>query len=210
MPDACVIHSAEPASYLNGALPLSVCMQDYIAKSGVARGKVVLDIGSGEGALLMRCLEMGASLALGVDHSPNANRQAELACAGEPARFALLSIADHAAVADFCSREAAKHNGSGLEDMVLLCNAAQMPLAEPLANGYFVGMDGRKTVERCAALGLCAEVVDGSLFTYELYPEVRQNPAVVAHLCQTRGLKDDCMVRGCLVRVVRPEPNNNL
>merc|ERR1719353_2813056 len=182
---ATTVTKPEVKSFLNTNLALSVCLQDYLKREGVVRGKSVLDIGSGEGSLVQYCLDAGAEVVCGIDISEEA--VANSARNVPAATFAKIDCADGAAVHEFIQK-----NCGACGPEVVVCNPAQIPLPQALPNGYFVGEDGRgmitevlrfakaslptnavlfivhsslsdweKTLAECSELDLQAEVVNG-------------------------------------------------
>jgi release factor glutamine methyltransferase len=213
-------------SFLNGSLAVSSNLQRFLAQADLLRGKVVLDIGSGEGGLAQRCLDLDAHCVCGIDISEEAVANASKAV--PRAHFAYMNCTDGSAALEFVRSKA-----PGRELEVALCNAAQIPLPEPLSNGYFVGKDGRdminevikfastglpkggillmghtilsdwnKTIALCSEHNLKAEIIEGSSHEFPLYEDINTEKTR-AHLQQVCGFdaaRGD-LVRGCLLRV---------
>jgi release factor glutamine methyltransferase len=233
--NASMVTKPEVKSFLNTNLALSVCLQDYLKREGVVRGKSVLDIGSGEGSLVQYCLDAGAEVVCGIDISEEA--VANSARNVPAATFAKIDCADGAAVHEFIQK-----NCGACGPEVVVCNPAQIPLPQALPNGYFVGEDGRgmitevlrfakaslptnavlfivhsslsdweKTLAECSELDLQAEVVNGTLIEYPLYPEVNTE-STQAHLKKVCGFDPSKhLVSGCVIRIQRREafPKSN-
>ena len=143
-------------SFLNGALGLSKLTEKYLASadgSVYIQDKTVLDIGSGKGNLVGRVLDNNARKVLGIDISGDAVKNCQNKFAGDKrVEFAKIDLNNRTAMSKFIQQAAP----AGVD--TFLCNPAQVPLAAPLANGYFAGNDGRRMVDAVlrefAAVGL--------------------------------------------------------
>lgn len=217
-------------SCLNGDTALSVHFQNFLKANNVFEDQLVLDIGFGKGFMLKCAIECKAAAVCGIDISESDVKRCEETFQKDSnVHVALINAEDVTATSDFVKAR------MGKPATVILCNPAQIPLLEPLPNGYFLGRDGRgmidsvlkclkqslrtklsvcymahtmlscpmRTVEQCIEIGLRAEILEGSVFEFEVYESLRDDEELLNYWKQEFGFCG--MIECCIMKVTKAE-----